>query len=143
MLLSKKFWKPVLWWNVKTSNIEYYDIQYAAERTIIHFIRESYCQNYREKCQNNSHSFICDLNEEVVKLLENFKSQWSLHVEPRLFECEKRDFCAPGFIWILLFMVPIILPLLPFIIGGGLLYGFLVAGEQNETERFVDFCKNF
>ena len=34
MLLSKNFWKPVLWWNVKTSNIEYYDIQYAAERTI-------------------------------------------------------------------------------------------------------------
>ena len=114
---------------------------------LIHFIRESYCQNYREKCQNNSHSFICDLNEELVKLLENFKSQWSRHVEPRLFECEKRDFCAPGFIWILSFMGPIfifiILPSLPFIIGFGLLYGFLVAGEQYETERFVDFCKNF
>ena len=104
---------------------------------LIHFIRESYCQN-------NSHSFICDLNEEVVKLLENFKSQWSRHVEPRLFECEKRDFCAPGFIWILLFMVPIILPLLPFIIGGGLLVGLLAAAEeQNETERLIDFCKNF
>ena len=34
MLFSKKFCKPVLRWNVKTSNIEYYDIQYAAERTI-------------------------------------------------------------------------------------------------------------
>ena len=33
MLLSKIFWKPVLWCNVKTSNIEYYDIQYAPERT--------------------------------------------------------------------------------------------------------------
>ena len=24
----------VLWWDIKTFNIEYYDIQYAAERTI-------------------------------------------------------------------------------------------------------------
>ena len=34
MLLSKIFWKPVSWWNIKTSNIEYYDIQYAAGWTI-------------------------------------------------------------------------------------------------------------
>ena len=33
MLLSKKFWKPVLWWNVKMTKIEYYDIQYAPDRT--------------------------------------------------------------------------------------------------------------
>ena len=76
--------------------------------------------------------------------MENLKSQWSLHVEPRLFECEKRDFCAPGFIWILLFVpsifIFIILPSLPFIMGGGLLYGFLVAGEKNENERLIDFC---
>ena len=36
MLLSNFFFKPVLWWNVKTSNIEYYDIQYVAGRTINH-----------------------------------------------------------------------------------------------------------
>ena len=35
MLLSKNFWKPVLWWNVKMTNIEYYDIQYAPDRTTI------------------------------------------------------------------------------------------------------------
>ena len=34
MLSSKFFWKPALWWNVKMYYIEYYDIQYAAGRTI-------------------------------------------------------------------------------------------------------------
>ena len=32
--MSKKWIKLVLWGDIKMSNIEYYDIQYAADRTI-------------------------------------------------------------------------------------------------------------
>ena len=37
MFLSKSLEKRIgliLWWDIKVSNIEYYDIQYAAEQTI-------------------------------------------------------------------------------------------------------------
>ena len=30
------------WWDIKTANIEYYDIQYAAERTISSFEQQDF-----------------------------------------------------------------------------------------------------
>ena len=48
MLLSKNFWKPVLWWNVTTTNnIEYYDIQYAPDRTEKYYLKRKIVTNWR------------------------------------------------------------------------------------------------
>ena len=57
MILSKSLRKTkmirfVWWWDIKTSNIEQYDIQYAAERT-----NTPYISNYPTKLKDK-HEFL-------------------------------------------------------------------------------------
>ena len=77
---------------------------------------------------------------EVFQNVLNYKQQNDLANGGRsgLFECRSgsRDFCAPGIVWIMLMLLPVILPV---IVGGGglaLLIYFLssASGDIDENE---------
>ena len=77
---------------------------------------------------------------EVFQNVLNYKQQNDLAIGGRsgLFECRSgsRDFCAPGIVWIMLMLLPVILPV---IVGGGglaLLLYFLssASGDIDENE---------
>ena len=78
---------------------------------------------------------------EIFQNVLNYKHQYDLaihHGRSGLFECRSgsRDFCAPGIVWLMLFMLPVILQ---FIVGGGGL-AILIYGVYNllKSESFVD-----
>ena len=77
---------------------------------------------------------------EIFQNVLNYKQQNDLAIHGRsgLFECRSgsRDFCAPGIVWIMLMLLPVILPV---IVGGGglaLLIYFLssASGDIDENE---------
>ena len=82
---------------------------------------------------------------EIFQNVLNYKHQYDLaihHGRSGLFECRSgsRDFCAPGIVWLMLFIFGfIIFVILPFIVGGGGL-AILIYGVYNilKSESFVD-----
>ena len=73
---------------------------------------------------------------EIFQNVLNYKQQYDLAIRGRLFECRSgsRDFCAPGIVWLMLFMLPMILQ---FIVGGGGLAILLYGGYQILREDFA------
>ena len=77
---------------------------------------------------------------EMFQNVLNYKQQYDLAIHGRsdVFECQSssRDFCAPGIVWLMLFMLPVILQ---FIVGGGGL-AILIYGVYNllKSESFVE-----
>ena len=78
---------------------------------------------------------------EIFQNVLNYKHQYDLaihHGRSGLFECRSgsRDFCAPGIVWLMLFMLPVIFQ---FIVGGGGL-AILIYGAYNilKSESSVD-----
>ena len=88
---------------------------------------------------------------EVFQNVLNYKQQNDLAIGGRsgLFECRSgaRDFCAPGIVWIMLMLLPVILPV---IVGGGglaLLIYFLSSAsgdiDENEGKNLDGLAYNF
>ena len=76
---------------------------------------------------------------EIFQNVLNYKQQNDSAIRGRsgLFECRSgsRDFCAPGIVWIMLMLLPVILPV---IVGGGglaLLIYFLSSANGNIGEN--------
>ena len=79
---------------------------------------------------------------EIFQNVLNYKHQYDLAVHGRS-ECRSgsRDFCAPGIVWLMIFMLPVILPfivgIIRIIIGLPLLIYFLssaIIDENNEID---------
>ena len=76
---------------------------------------------------------------EIFQNVLNYNHQYDLaihHGRSGLFECRSgsRDFCAPGIVWLMIFMLPMILQL---IVGGGglaLLIYFVSSVSENIDE---------
>ena len=88
---------------------------------------------------------------EIFQNVLNYKQQNDLAIGGRsgLFECRSgsRDFCAPGIVWIMLMLLPVILPV---IVGGGglaLLIYFLSSAsgdiDENEGKNLDGLVYNF
>ena len=88
---------------------------------------------------------------EIFQNVLNYKQQNDLAIHGRsgLFECRSgsRDFCAPGIVWIMLMLLPVILPV---IVGGGglaLLIYFLSSAsgdiDENEGKNLDGLVYNF
>ena len=82
---------------------------------------------------------------EIFQNVLNYKHQYDLAIHGRsdVFECQSgsRDFCAPGIVWLMIFMLPVILPfivgIIRIIIGLALLIYFLssaIIDENNEID---------
>ena len=74
---------------------------------------------------------------EIFQNVLNYKHQYDLAVHGRS-ECRSgsRDFCASGIVWLMIFMLPMILPLI--VGGGGLALLIYFVSSLSSTSEKID-----